>query len=352
MTTTTAPSPSVRTRDLASLILSRRMPASRSLRNRSKIPVVLDYLASVPSEKRAQTRVIDLPAGPGYITGPLKAAGFDVTAAELFPEFHDDFLAQHAGKPLYETLEPCIKERVPDETRARLFPNDADPRWPDDLPAVQADMTKRLPFDDASFDIATCIEGIEHVTDRNKTLAEFRRILKPGGVLIVTTPNTLNLRARLAFALTGDRGFRSSVDEYTTVWGVSPDGEDVYHGHAFLISYPQLRYSLGVSGFRVRGVLRGPWSGTSIAMSPLMPLVYACTRGSQRKARKLLARMHDNGTLPDGAGGVHDDMLRHIMSPEVLYNRTLMVIAEAAERTVPKHGARRVVTRSSQVAFD
>jgi O-antigen biosynthesis protein len=46
-----------------------------------------------------------------------------------------------------------------------------------------------LPFDDASFDMAVCFEVIEHVDDQPLALAELRRVLKPNGVLAISSPN-------------------------------------------------------------------------------------------------------------------------------------------------------------------
>jgi SAM-dependent methyltransferase len=51
-------------------------------------------------------------------------------------------------------------------------------------------------FPDASFDAATLIELIEHLRDPRLLLAECRRILKPGGMLFVATPNAASWTAR------------------------------------------------------------------------------------------------------------------------------------------------------------
>jgi 2-polyprenyl-3-methyl-5-hydroxy-6-metoxy-1,4-benzoquinol methylase len=53
-----------------------------------------------------------------------------------------------------------------------------------------------LPADDDSFDAVVAGEFIEHVTpaDVDPTLAEFFRVLKLGGVLLLTTPNPHYLR--------------------------------------------------------------------------------------------------------------------------------------------------------------
>lgn len=45
-----------------------------------------------------------------------------------------------------------------------------------------------LPFEDDSFDAAVSTEVIEHLEDRDTFLSELKRVVKPGGTIIVTTP--------------------------------------------------------------------------------------------------------------------------------------------------------------------
>jgi len=47
----------------------------------------------------------------------------------------------------------------------------------------------KMPFKAKSFDIVVSSEVIEHVTDPRKAISEMYRVLKPGGILIITTPN-------------------------------------------------------------------------------------------------------------------------------------------------------------------
>ncbi len=46
----------------------------------------------------------------------------------------------------------------------------------------------KLPFPDQSFDAITCIDAINHLSDRAQVIAEWLRILKPGGRLLFTDP--------------------------------------------------------------------------------------------------------------------------------------------------------------------
>lgn len=47
---------------------------------------------------------------------------------------------------------------------------------------------KLLPFDDASFDLVACIEAFQWIRDAPSAVAEFRRVLRPGGSALVTLP--------------------------------------------------------------------------------------------------------------------------------------------------------------------
>ena len=47
-----------------------------------------------------------------------------------------------------------------------------------------------VPFPPASFDLVTAFEVIEHLADWHGLLSEARRVLRPDGLLIISTPNT------------------------------------------------------------------------------------------------------------------------------------------------------------------
>jgi cyclopropane fatty-acyl-phospholipid synthase-like methyltransferase len=53
------------------------------------------------------------------------------------------------------------------------------------------DADRALPFADSSFDAITCIDAINHFSDRPRVIADWARLLKLGGRLLFTDPITL-----------------------------------------------------------------------------------------------------------------------------------------------------------------
>jgi SAM-dependent methyltransferase len=65
------------------------------------------------------------------------------------------------------------------------------------LDARLGNLDDALPFADAAFDVAFAGEIVEHVFEIDPMLSEVYRVLRPGGTLIVTTPNLAALGRRL-----------------------------------------------------------------------------------------------------------------------------------------------------------
>lgn len=80
---------------------------------------------------------------------------------------------------------------------------------------------KRLDFPAKSFDYVICGDVIEHVFDTGLLLSDIRKVLKPGGYLIATIPNTASWYNRL-FLLFG----------FLPTWVES--SSDVYTGNPFM----------------------------------------------------------------------------------------------------------------------
>ena len=80
--------------------------------------------------------------------------------------------------------------------RSRLDPHYSSER-------VRAGSLTALPYADASFDRALCLDVLEHLTfeEQPRALAELHRVLTPGGELLVSVPNLAHLQSRVHFLL-------------------------------------------------------------------------------------------------------------------------------------------------------
>jgi ubiquinone/menaquinone biosynthesis C-methylase UbiE len=64
---------------------------------------------------------------------------------------------------------------------------------------VQGD-GERLPFPDAAFDHVICTETLEHVPDDSAIVRELIRVLRPGGVLVISVPDEYSERLLWRFS--------------------------------------------------------------------------------------------------------------------------------------------------------
>jgi ubiquinone/menaquinone biosynthesis C-methylase UbiE len=108
---------------------------------------------------RPGDRVLDLGCGDGTFTAALSETGTHPTGADI---------AEGA-------LERA-RERHPGADYVRIEPHGP---WP---------------FPDAGFDAVWAGEVVEHVADTERWLNEVRRVLRPGGRLLLTTPSVAPLR--------------------------------------------------------------------------------------------------------------------------------------------------------------
>lgn len=133
---------------------------------------------------------------------------------------------------------------------------------------VASDAT-HLPFPNSFFDAVVWGEVIEHVAYPENILAEIARVMRPGGVLLVTTPNGARLRTGLpTFSQVADRSRLESRQ-------FQPDSD----GHLFLFTRKELAAVLAQSGFRVvsQSLYATPWISGRLAfrywMSWMPPLL-------------------------------------------------------------------------------
>ena len=67
------------------------------------------------------------------------------------------------------------------------------------IETVQADVEEPLPLEDASFEAVVVGELFEHLRFPDALVAEIRRVLRPGGVLVGSVPNAFRIQSRLRF---------------------------------------------------------------------------------------------------------------------------------------------------------
>jgi len=69
----------------------------------------------------------------------------------------------------------------------------------------QSDVSQGLDYQDNTFDIVISTEVIEHIFNTDRFLTELKRVVKPKGLVIITTPNIANLGNRIRLLLFGQR---------------------------------------------------------------------------------------------------------------------------------------------------
>ncbi|WP_249137174.1 class I SAM-dependent methyltransferase [Bradyrhizobium tropiciagri] len=104
-------------------------------------------------------RWLDAGCGTGTLSRLLAARGCDVTGVDASPE-----------------MIAAARSRLADPTAERLTFRQ--------IPTIA-----NLPFADRSFDGVLCASVLEYVPEVAQCLAQIHRVLRPGGVLLVSIPN-------------------------------------------------------------------------------------------------------------------------------------------------------------------
>lgn len=175
-------------------------------------------------------RVLDVGAGSGALTARLASHGFAVIASDL-------------DGADYRALPPFV-------------------RWDASSLEPPADVAP------SSMDGVCAIEVLEHVENAAQALRNFYRLLRPGGLLVVSTPNLAHPRSRLKFLLRGvpsyfgreefhDPGHRTMLPHWMLDLALYEAGfEDVsvtFAGSLGLRGIPRLTYALAGPIFSILG---------------------------------------------------------------------------------------------------
>lgn len=216
----------------------------------------------------ARARVLDAPCGgEAALTRALTEAGFDAHGADL-----DTQAEGHLGKAFTE---------------------------------VNLDMP--LPWSESTFDAVFSTEGIEHLENHFSFLREVCRILKPGGLLVLTTPNITALRSRVRFFGSGFFGRDARPLNEASRYPLH---------HIGLATFPELRYELHTSGFQLIEVRHTHIKPISYFYAIYAPWMWLYTRVAFRKEKDPAQRARNK------------EILATLLSPSVLFGECLMLIAK------------------------
>ena len=99
------------------------------------------------------------------------------------------------------------------------------------------DLNDNLPFESESFDLIISNQVIEHLTFSDNHLFEVMRLLKPGGLFVLSTPNLASLHHRL-FLLFGVQPMVLNPSWFQTF---PLNGKNPKYGHKSVFTYGSLK---------------------------------------------------------------------------------------------------------------
>ncbi len=139
-----------------------------------------------------------------------------------------------------------------------------------DVPCVQINLNHgRLPYDDGSFDVVTASEVLEHVENFRAVLRDAYRVMRDGAVIVVTTPNVLNVNSRVRYLVSG----------FANLFGPLPVRNDKLYstgGHITPIPYFYLAHAFLDAGFEDVELSIDKVQKTSVAWLILLaPFIFA-----------------------------------------------------------------------------
>ncbi len=203
------------------------------------------------------------PPGEGALSLRLSEAGFEVQACDLYPEIF----------------------RVPD------------------IDVRRGDLSGVLPYADAEFQYITCLEGLEHIENPHQAIREFARLLAPGGQLVISVPNILNIEERVKWLFNGYTShFKPISEEHLRMrheqWG---EKEEVVL-HINPIAYTELRYILEKYGFELCGAYRDKPKPNIWLYWPLVAMIrfFAWLKPERKRRERWTAELVSDAVLMGG----------------------------------------------------
>jgi len=227
-----------------------------------------------------------------------------------------------------------ITTRIIRDIEATALPFDLFPEYftVEGMECLPADAEKGIPLPDGSADALICQEGMEHFQDQLTVLKDFNRVLKPGGTLLITTPNYSNLRAKLSYLFSENERFLTFMppNEKDSIWmKTGDDSGRIYFGHIFLTGILKLRLLAMLSGFRIVKIHATRTSSTCMILFPfIFPWIYLVNRIALNKNLRKVIASGDYET-----GKIYREIFKLATRPTCLVDKHLMVEFEKVAGT-------------------
>ncbi len=230
------------------------------MRNSNPVPLardgihekVIEYLSNKP-----RGRILDIPTGFGALASKLAEMNFNVSCCDIDTS---QFMAQG-------------------------------------LRVDQGDLNGKIPYTNNEFDYVCFLEAVEHTENPYNAVRELARVLKPGGTLIMSTPNYLNIERRLKFLVTG--------------FFTKPVPQDMFkerfHGQTYAmhlspIGYTLIRFMLEHAGFHIAEMTYDKKKPKQLLLKPLVWLIrlYALSWSKKKRKQYWLSETSGNTILDGG----------------------------------------------------
>ena len=156
------------------------------------------------------SRVLDIGCNAGMFASRLAARGHQVTGVELEQSLLDIAIKRHGRNEALRFV------KISDEG---------------------------LGFEDSSFDCVTILEVLEHVREVWALVGEIRRVLKPGGKLVLSVPNAASIRIALKSLAVNPRKRLVEMNDW-------PDYVPDHRDHVHMWDIFTLYRMLNLRGFR------------------------------------------------------------------------------------------------------
>lgn len=230
------------------------MPAVKSprpLTDLSTHDLVIDLLRRDYPGDRDAVRLLDAPCGAGALSVRMRELGFDVRCADIDP---GNFEASGFS-------------------------------------VTQADLNRRVPLEDGSLDVVVSVAGLQRLTFPEVAIAEFHRVLRPGGTLYLAVPHFATMRKRLSTLLYGTLGKRFDSPEFIQVT-TAPEAN-----FRFPLPYPRVEHMVRAAGFELREHACRPDEPHAMIFLPLSFVAIAAARLKARRNPERFGSYRRGNTL-------------------------------------------------------